>query len=256
MERNHLFANQSLLDGIGGKGGGTVEVELLHEAVPVLFHRLQADAEEIGDLPVLAPLGDEFQHLPLPGGEPLPGRDQDIVLPALQVAVDDLVGDVWTQIAFSRQYGTNSRQEFLMGRVLEDIAGGPGAEAGQDVLLRFMDRQDQDFRRRRLPSHLPDGVQASQPRHGEIQKQEIRLQLPTATYRLPAVCRLPHDSQIRARRQERFEPLPEDRVIFGDDDSFLPFRLHSATGSRFILRATPEKHGEAIEYDNLCVKDY
>ncbi len=51
-----------------------MHVQLLHEFGPVLLDGLYADAEEIGDLLILIPLGNQLQDFPLPLGERFPGR--------------------------------------------------------------------------------------------------------------------------------------------------------------------------------------
>ena len=61
----HQFPANGVLDKIGD----LVQLELLHDVVPMGFHRSDADVQMLGDLAAGPSLGDELQDLALSEGQ-------------------------------------------------------------------------------------------------------------------------------------------------------------------------------------------
>ena len=57
--------DDSLGDGVTGEAGYVVNVQLVHELLPVLLHRFDADEQFAGDLFVGVAFGDQLEHLQL-----------------------------------------------------------------------------------------------------------------------------------------------------------------------------------------------
>ena len=68
-----FFRDQSLLDGIGGQGGGIVKVQLAHNVGAVFFNRLDADVQQPSNFLILVSLPQQLQHFPLALGDGVPG---------------------------------------------------------------------------------------------------------------------------------------------------------------------------------------
>ena len=75
-----------------------MEIQLFHYVGSMLFHRLFADAEKIGNDLILMPFGNQLQHLPFPGGNGIPGRLFFDSFLTFQVAFQDLFRNIIEQL--------------------------------------------------------------------------------------------------------------------------------------------------------------
>src|SRR5258708_23765247 len=105
-------------DRIAGEAGGLMEVELVHETLPMLFDGLDAEIQDSCDLFVGMPLGDQLQGFLLPAGEihraPPEWPAPDVGYP---VVFEQPPGNRWTEkrVAF---VDFVHRLDYILGRGL------------------------------------------------------------------------------------------------------------------------------------------
>ena len=121
---------------------------------------------------------------------------------------------------FAPRDSAQERRDPLGRLALEQVAGGPRPDRLEQVVLRPRRREDDDLARRRCMTDLRQRRETVHAGHGEIEQDELRLQLPGARDRLLPVGRLTDDVEVVAS-QERREGLAGEGVIVDDQDAFL-----------------------------------
>jgi outer membrane protein assembly factor BamB len=108
-------ADHAAPDRVTHQTRGVVDLELPCQAHPVRLHRLDADAEQGGDLLHRLPLGDQLQHLPLAGAQGI-GRSGR----AVEMRPQDVAGHPGAQVeAPARHLPDGAHQVFRRPRLQE-----------------------------------------------------------------------------------------------------------------------------------------
>src|SRR4030095_13443488 len=102
--------------------------------------------------------------------------------------------------------------------VLEEIAGDARAQGLSDVSLTGVHREDHDLRPRRDGGDPRGDLQSGQPRHGDVEEDDIGSVLLDELERFAAVSGLPDDGRAGKRLQERADASPNELVVVREDD--------------------------------------
>jgi signal transduction histidine kinase len=107
----------------------------------------------------------------------------------------------------------------LLGRLrLEQIAGRPGANRGEEVLLRVRRGQNHDLRRGGLFADARKRRQSVHAGHRQVEEDDVRLQLRGSRDGARAVLRVAHDVETLLREQGR-EGVASQRMVVHDQDA-------------------------------------
>ena len=93
-----IWANGSPANGVLGQFCRAVEVKLIHQMGPMRLDRLDADVQHLANFAIGLPLGNQLQHLPLAGGQPVIVVLACRRLRLLDIRFDDRPGDGWAQV--------------------------------------------------------------------------------------------------------------------------------------------------------------
>ena len=142
--------------------------------------------------------------------------------------------------------------------VLEQEAGGAGAQRGEQPLVLAEARQHDHARRRRRLAQPRQRRDAVEPRHREVEQHDVGREPLRLGDRGLAVGRLPDDLDVVLQVEERAQALAHDRVVVGDQDADharrdlepharpLPRRrLDRERAAELRARAPPSRSGRA-----------
>jgi outer membrane protein assembly factor BamB len=102
-------------DGVAHQASGVVDLELPGQAHAMRLHRLDADAQERGDLLHRLPLGDQLQHLALPGAQGIGRRGR-----AVEMRPQHVPGDSRAEVQRpARHLADGAHQVFRRPRLQE-----------------------------------------------------------------------------------------------------------------------------------------
>lgn len=114
-------------DGEPGESGDAADTELSHDVLAVGADSLSADAERGSDLLGALPLGQELEHLSLPGGQQGSCRELGGAL-AAQVVFDVQAGNVRGQVGLSLQHQLDRPDQLGEDAVLQEETSGADLE--------------------------------------------------------------------------------------------------------------------------------
>jgi outer membrane protein assembly factor BamB len=109
-------ADHAAPDRVTHQARGVVDLELPCQAHAVRLHRLDADAEQGGDLLHRLPLGDQLQHLPLAGAEGI-GRSGG----AVEMCPQDVAGHPGTQVQGPARHLPDGAHQVLRRPRLQEV---------------------------------------------------------------------------------------------------------------------------------------
>ena len=147
--------------------------------------------------------GHQLEYLPLPRRQPFVRLAHDVLraVDARQIVVDDPPRHTGVQIRLagpSRAYG---RRQLSGGVALQHVAGRAGAQRLDHVRLAVVYGQHHHFRRRNVAFDLPNGLDAVQPRHRQVDDRDIWPELSAKLDRGLAVLGLGHHLDVPHRLQ-------------------------------------------------------
>ncbi len=199
------------------------ETQLGQHPTDVGLHRALLDHEAAGDLPVGESLGDQPQHVELPGrqrGQPLGhgGRGGGRGPQRPGEGADQTPGDGGIDQRVTGRHRPDRADQLLGRGVLEQEAAGPSAERLVDVLVGVEGGQDQH------PGggpgqHRPGRLQTVQPRHPDVHQHHVGLERHRPLDRLHPVGRLPHHVDATGGADDHPEARPYETLVVGDQEA-------------------------------------
>ena len=102
--------------------------------------------------------------------------------------------------------------------LLEDVSRRTRLEEARDVLAVVVLRENEDARVRRDLANLERRLETAEPRHRDVHEDDVGAERAADVDRLEAVGRLADDLDVLGRREERAEPLAQERVVVRDHD--------------------------------------
>ena len=102
--------------------------------------------------------------------------------------------------------------------VLEQVAGGAGAQRGEELVVVAEARQHDDPRARALAQAL-QRADAVEPRHHEVEQDHVGVGARGGVDRGLAVAGLGDDLDVVLEVEERAQALAHDRVVVGEQDA-------------------------------------
>ncbi len=142
----------------------------------------------------------------------------------------DVVHPVMADPELAGHHRLQAPVEELRRRVLENHAARAELKRGDRLVP--IDRRGQQHGTDREPelAQLLQSLQPVGPRHGEIEQQDVRLELRDLRDGFDAVPRLADHLEARVGVEQATETVPEDGVVVGDHDAnrLLPV-THSAS---------------------------
>jgi signal transduction histidine kinase len=177
------------------------------------------DEEPLRDLVRAEMLVEEQQDLDLACRERPSDRLGDPVeAPAFADTVEQPPGDPARERRLAPRDTAQERRD-LLGRLgLEQIAGGSAADRREQVLLRVGGGQHDDLALRRLVADAREGGQAVHAGHGQVEEDEIGLELARRGDRLLAARRVP-DHLEALLREKGGESIPRQGMVVDEQDA-------------------------------------
>ena len=198
-------------------------------------HGVLGDEEPLCDLVGSKPLVEEKQHLDLARAQKLRDRFGDAAVGRAPVA--DLLEQSPRDRARERGLAASDAAEELDDPLrrfaLQQVAGGPGTDRLEEVLLRTRRREHDDFRGGRGVAELRERRQAVEPRHREVEQDEIRLERARELDRLGAVPGLSDDVEP-VLDEQRGERLARQRMVVHDQYSVGHFAFLRLSARRVL----------------------
>ena len=198
-------------------------------------HGVLGDEEPLCDLVGSKPLVEEKQHLDLARAQKLRNRFGDAALGRTPVA--DLLEQSPRDRARERGLAAGDAAEELddpLRRLaLQQVAGRPGADRLEEVLLRTRRGEHDDLRGGRGVAELRQRRQAVEPGHREVEQDEIGLERTRELDRLGAVAGLSDDVEP-VLGEQRGERLAGQRMVVDDQYSVGHFAFLRLSARRVL----------------------
>jgi hypothetical protein len=200
-----------------------VDVEFLHDVMPVFFNRFGADAQVAGDLFIGLAFGNQPEHLRLPrsqASDAALGHSQPIT--RFRVMTVELPGDGGTEEGVAvRNFPDRLGQQ--VGRGMFDQVSRH-AQRGHllDAGFIAVRREDENLRSGVGFEDLPDGFHPIEHRHRHVHDHDRRPEFSGQLHRLSPRRGLPDHLEIVFGLQQSPQALPHDRMVVRkhDGDSF------------------------------------
>ena len=128
--------------------------------------------------------------------------------------------DARSQEMFAFGNGVDGADEFFGGAVFENVTGGAGAEGFGDVGFVRVHGADNDMRGRGA-ADAADDFKAVHAGHGEVEQKDVGLQLFGNLNGFEAIGGFADEIESGFVREQRFEPLANQMMVFGYDYSDL-----------------------------------
>jgi signal transduction histidine kinase len=185
----------------------------------VRAHRVLRDEEPLGDLVGAEAFVEEEEHLELAGGQ----EPRDLIWHAVRpLSRPHVLEQPTSNPSGERSVAAhNAAQEHgdPLGRLgLQQVAGGPRSDGGEQVLLGVGCRQNDDLGAARTFTDLWQRGEAVHARHREVEQDEIRLVLRGLDDRARSVGRRAHDIEALLREECR-QRVASERVVVDDEDA-------------------------------------
>jgi len=187
----------------------------------MFLHRLDADAETGGNLTTAITLRYEFQNLPFPPREGVPILHAGLWHLPVRHRRRPEFGDRLAQVVGPPGDAAHPHRQLVTAGVLGQEAISTGAQGALHIFQVAMHRQDHHPYPRRHPFEVLDRLQPVHAGHGDIQQDDVRLQITGAANGLAAVSGLADHPEIGLGVQNGPQTLAQDTVIFHHQDACL-----------------------------------
>lgn len=183
-------------------------------------HRVLGDVQPGRDLVCAQMLVQQQEHLDLAGRK----LSRDLLGHAAEAAafantIEQPAGDRAREGSFAAGDASQERRDALGRLALQEVAGRPGADRLEQVLLCPGGREYDDLAVGRRLANVGQRGQPVHARHRQVEQDQLRAEPTGLDDSLLAVGRLPDDVEA-VLLQERGEGLTRERVIVGDQDAF------------------------------------
>ena len=229
--------SQPEADGVHRQFGGVVQVEFAHQVFPVFAHGQRADVQGVGNVVRGLPRSDQAEDLLLAAGQPTATGYQVGVGGAAAMALHrEAHGH--GQVALVQANGIDGVEQLMALVGLGDVALHARLEHAANGAQLDVGGQHEDFQPRVIGAQLANELQAVDPRHTQVQEQQVDLVLGQGAEDRIAVGGLADHLQIIAGGQEKSQAVAHDAMVIGNQDVQA---LHFHFQSLFLLGlAMPE----------------
>src|SRR5438093_6941396 len=195
------------------------DLELPQETLHVRAHCVLGDEEPLRDLVGAEMLVEQEQHLDLAGRQCLGDRVRDArVHCALTHPVEEAAGDRARERGVALRDAVQELDDSLRRLRLQEIARGPAADRGEQVVLRARSREHDDLAPGRSVADQRQRPEAVEVGHREIEQYEIGLEALRERDRLVSVSRLARDAEAVLAEQGR-QGVPRHRMVIDYQDA-------------------------------------
>src|SRR3954452_12676982 len=202
--------DELVLDRVADQRRRRIGVELLQRRSAMHLDRLDADRENLCDLSVRPPFGDELDHGFLASGQRSLARFFE--QKALEQRLRYLAGEEGLVISQCLDGGDQE----AAGVGLEEKSARTGLEHVPDEGIRIVHREDQDFDSRKPGADLPRRLNAVERRKAKIENGDVGAGSESKLDGLLAVGGFRDDLPTRLRMQDRAQPGAHYVVIVCD----------------------------------------
>ena len=123
------------------------------------------------------------------------------------------VGVLLAEVQLSRLHRIDGFEQIGVGGALVDVGGGARLHGLFDVVLVLVHGQHDHFGARPAALDLPQAIQPVHLRHGQVEQQQVRLQLLKQLESLFAVSRFAYHRKVRVALQQQFQAGAEEFVV-------------------------------------------
>ncbi len=213
----HRVVDHTRGDRIARETGGLVNMKFVHQVLPVLFHRLDADPQISGDLLVGKTLGDELEHLDL-ATRKLHSGSRAVSDRRLGTDLPHAVGNRRTEKFASSNHLLNRVQDEVGGRILQQVGVEIPEHRLVDEAVISKGAQKHDTHAGSGLADLAGRFQAVHPRHADIHQHHIGPLGNGHFHGLPAIVRLAHHMDRVLRIEHVSQGLADEGVVIHDAD--------------------------------------
>ncbi len=185
----------------------------------MVLDRSLADEETLADRGVAFAAGSEPEDVELALAERRQPPTLELLARLLAKALGDRLREPGGEHRVALRHPADRLDDLGRGRVLEDVAVGPGAKRPADPLRVAETGEHEHPRRRGLrPQPLEDGDPAL-ARKLDVEDHDRRLLRAHGGKHLVAALDLADDGEVLDRLEQPPQPLAEERMIVADEDS-------------------------------------
>ena len=182
------------------------------------FSGPDADLEMLSDFAVAQAARDELEHLTLALGQCVEHIRRRFARELLQVSAHHPIGERRTDETPSLGGVPDRLNELFGARLLQHVSESPTPEGFGDVRLACRHGKDDDACLGSLLLQMPQNVKPGHPGHHQVEKEHVGPQLVDEGDDLGAVARCTNQPEIGLGDEQRLQPLPDHRVIVGDQE--------------------------------------
>ena len=190
-----------------------MNVQFVHQLLPMFLDRLDADEQLAGDLFVGIAFGNQLQHLQLARGEfrgfLLARWPADRCAEMFQQTFGN--GGTEKGVAFFRL--ADGSYQVLSGSLFDQVSGSAGVSQLLHILVVAVGREDEHFGFWTFPADLPGRLQPVERWHRNVHDDDFGLQAFGHLHRLAAVFSLADDGHVVFGFEQSAEALPDYGVI-------------------------------------------
>jgi hypothetical protein len=195
------------------------DLKLAKDVGHMITHGLLAQDETTSDLPIVAPLGNQPQHLPFSVGQVwkfgwerrLSQRHKECHQP---------LGNFWAEQAFPTRNRVQRPQQYRLIGAFQHIPACPSAHGGKDGIIILKHCEDDDPHMRACPQYLASRFDAIHIGHLYVHENHVRLKGSRLGNRFLSTGRLTDHVNIGDRGQQSAQPLTKQGVVVSDHDAY------------------------------------
>src|SRR4051812_2954639 len=208
--------DQAAPNGVPRELDAVAHAELLQHVGPVAVDRLAADHQEVRDLVAGVAFGDKLEHLELAGREWIHVVS---AAGAIEVVAHERGHGAGVEERLTAHRGPARMDEVAVGRRLQHVAGGAGAQRLEQELLVLVHREHERPHLSAPAREFARGLQAGHARHGDVEDREVDVVLEGALHRLRAVADLVDDPEVGLGVEQVAQAVEHDRVVVREKHS-------------------------------------
>jgi hypothetical protein len=200
------------LDGIAGEAGDFMDIELVHDLLPVFFDGLDADAQFGSDLFIGVAFGDELEGLGFAACEArfFPGL---IFSKDFLIEVAETRSNLGAESGFAFEYLTDGLEQFGGSGFFEEITAGAASDGAAKEFIVVVGRENEHAGSGAMLADLAQGFKAVQARHNDIEHNNIGFEGYGLFDGLATIGCFSDDLYLRVVFEESSEPLTYDLMV-------------------------------------------
>ena len=186
---------------------------------------LLADEELLSDLLAGEAFGDQLHHLELARTKRVLRRGLTATR-AVEIVAHQRPHGRRIEERLATHGGPAGLDQIAVGRGLEHVAGCPGLERLEEVLLVVVHREDQDAQLWLALRQFERCLETGHPRHRHVQNREMHIFGERKLDSLRAIAGFGDHLQVRRRVEHHAEAVADDLMVVGEQDPCLERNGH------------------------------